>query len=194
MKDRKVLIYLLLLSTFIISMMALLVSAETNVNVKAKSSALYNPDTKSFLYQNNASAPLPLASTTKIITALIAIETLNPDEIIKIPKEAVGVEGSSLYLSDGDELTAKDLIYGVLLQSANDAATALALHVSGDISSFAAKRTASSASSNTTSRGASSSFNSIVCFVSLIIYASLLSSFSSVAGASNSLSEDSPGT
>ena len=141
MKDRKVLIYLLLLSTFMISMMALLVSAETNVNVKAKSSALYNPDTKSFLYQNNASTPLPLASTTKIITALIAIETLNPEEIIKITKEAVGVEGSSLYLSDGDELTAKDLIYGVLLQSANDAATALALHISGDISSFAAKMT-----------------------------------------------------
>ena len=141
MRDSKTLIYLLLLSTFLLSMMALLVSAESGTSTNAKSSALYNPDTKSFLYQNNADCRLPMASTTKIVTALIAIETLPLDEIITVPREAVGIEGSSLYLSVGDKLTVKDLIYGVLLQSANDAATVLALRISGDIQAFAERRT-----------------------------------------------------
>lgn len=141
MRDKKTLLYLLILSTFLIAMMALLASAETGVNTRAKSSALYNPDTNSFLHQNNSNQRLPMASTTKIVTALIAIETLDPDEIIRVPKDAVGVEGSSLYLKEDDELTVKDLIYSVLLQSANDAATALALCISGNIDDFAVKMT-----------------------------------------------------
>ena len=130
---------MLILSTFLISMMALLAYADTGVGGRATSSALYNPDTKSFLYQNNANKRLPMASTTKIVTALIAIETLDQDELLTIPKEAVGVEGSSLYLTENDQLTVKDLVYAVLLQSANDAATALALRISGSIPAFAEK-------------------------------------------------------
>ena len=141
MKDRKTILYLLILSTFLLSMLTLLAYADTGVNTKAHSSALYNPDTKSFLYLNNANERLPMASTTKIVTALIAIETLDPNEIIRVPKEAVGVEGSSLYLMENDELTVKDLIYGVLLQSANDAATVLALRISGSTSDFAKRMT-----------------------------------------------------
>ena len=141
MRDRKTLLYLLILSTFLIAMMALLASAETGVNTRAKSSVLYSPDINSFLHQNNSNQRLPMASTTKIVTALIAIETLDPDEIIRVPKEAVGVKGSSLYLKEDDELTVKDLIYSVLLQSANDAATALALCISGNIDDFAVKMT-----------------------------------------------------
>ena len=137
MKDFKTLIYFLILSTFLLSMMALLASAESGVSVRAKSSALYSPDTKSFIYQRNANEKLPMASTTKIMTGLIAIETLDLNEIITVPKEAVGTEGSSLYLKENDELTAKDLIYGVLLQSANDAATVLAIRISGSVSDFA---------------------------------------------------------
>ena len=116
MKDRRTILYLLILSTFLLSMMALLAYADTGMNTEARSSALYNPDTKSFLYENNASQRLPMASTTKMVTALIAIETLDFDEIIRVPKDAVGVEGSSLYLAENDELTVKDLVYGVLLQ------------------------------------------------------------------------------
>ena len=137
MRDRKTLLYLLILSTFLIAMMALLASAETGVSTRAKSSTLYSPDTDSFLYRNNSDLRLPMASTTKIVTALIAIEALDPEEVIRIPKEAVGVEGSSLYLKEDDELTVRDLIYSVLLQSANDAATALALCISGNIDDFA---------------------------------------------------------
>ena len=141
MKDKKTILYLLILSTFLLSMMALLAYADTEITVRARSSALYNPDTKSFLYQSDADVRLPMASTTKIVTALLAIENLNFDEIIKVPKEAVGIEGSSLYLAENDEITVKDLVYGVLLQSANDAATVLALRISGSIPEFADKMT-----------------------------------------------------
>lgn len=139
MRDRKTLLYLLILSTFLLSMMALLASAETGIKDKARSSALYNPDTRSFLYQSNSDLRLPMASTTKIVTALIAIESLDLDERVTVTKDAVGVEGSSLYLSEGDVLSVRDLVFGVLLQSANDAATVLALHTSGSISAFAEK-------------------------------------------------------
>ena len=141
MKDRKTILYLLILSTFLLSMMALLAYAQTGVSTGAKSSALYNPDTKSFIYQNNANMRLPMASTTKIVTALLAIESLDFTETVRVPKEAVGVEGSSLYLKENDELTVKDLVYSVLLQSANDAATVLALRISGNIPDFAVKMT-----------------------------------------------------
>lgn len=138
MKDRRTLIYMLILSTFLLSMMALLASADTGMT-NAKSSSLYNVNTKTFLYRDNSEIKLPMASTTKIVTALIAIETLDPDEIIKVPKDATGIEGSSIYLKEGDKISVSDLIYSVLLQSANDAATVLALRISGDVNSFADK-------------------------------------------------------
>ena len=137
MKDKKTFLYLLILSIFLLSMMTLLASAETGMNTGAKSFALYNPDTKTFLYQSNANERMPMESTTKIVTALIAIEELDLDEIIQVPKEAIGIEGSSLYLKENDELSVKDLVYGVLLQSANDAATVLAIRISGSIEAFA---------------------------------------------------------
>ena len=141
MKDKRTLIYFLMLSTFFFSMMALLATADTSGSSSARSSTLYNPDTRTFIYKNNADIKLPMASTTKIMTALIAIEELDLSETISVPTEAVGVEGSSVYLKDGDMLTAKDLIYSVLLQSANDAAAALAIHISGNIPAFAEKMT-----------------------------------------------------
>ena len=141
MREKRTLLYLLILSTFFIAMMALLASANTGTHTGARSSALYSPDTNSFLYSKNADQRLPMASTTKIVTALIAIESLDFKERIKVQKEAVGVEGSSLYLKENDELTAEDLIYSVLLQSANDAATVLALRISGSVQDFADRMT-----------------------------------------------------
>ena len=137
MRDKRTILYLLILSTFFISMMALLAYAESDINTGAKSSALYNPDTGSFLYRKNANQRLPMASTTKIMTALIAIEDLDPDSMVRVTNDAVGIEGSSLYLKAGDEITVKDLIYGVLLQSANDAAAVLAIEISGTLDNFA---------------------------------------------------------
>ncbi|MGM9636509.1 MAG: D-alanyl-D-alanine carboxypeptidase family protein [Eubacteriales bacterium] len=89
------------------------------------------------LYTKNSDVRLPMASTTKIMTALVAIEQLPADSVITVPKEAVGVEGSSAYLIAGEQITLTDLLYALLLQSANDAATAIAIAVSGSVESFA---------------------------------------------------------
>ncbi len=140
MKDFRItLIYLILISIFLLSMMSLIAySATDNENeISAKSFLLYNPDTNTVITEKNADIKLPMASTTKIMTALLAIEKLDPKDKVTVPMEAVGIEGSSLYLSEGDKINAEDLIYSVLLQSANDAAAALAIQISGDIASFA---------------------------------------------------------
>ncbi len=80
---------------------------------------------------------LPMASTTKTMTALVCVENCNLDEVVTIPKAAVGIEGSSIYLKEGEKLTVKELLYGLMLRSGNDAATALALHVAGSVENFA---------------------------------------------------------
>lgn len=136
MKERKTLLYLVILSMFFLSMLTLLASAKTS-EIKAKSSAVYSPDIRSFLYQSNMNVKLPMASTTKIVTALVALETIDPNKVITISKDSVGIEGSSLYLEEGDKIAALDLVYAVLLQSANDAAVALAIEISGSIDEFA---------------------------------------------------------
>lgn len=91
------------------------------------------------LYAKNAFRRRPMASTAKILTAIAAIENY-PDlnKKVKIPRKAVGVEGSSLYLKEGEEISVKDLLYGLMLRSGNDCAVALAITVSGDVDKFAA--------------------------------------------------------
>lgn len=90
------------------------------------------------LMAKNADARLPMASTTKLMTALVAIESLPMQTVIKIPASAVGIEGSSIYLTEGEELTLEALLYALMLESANDAATAIAIAVAGSTDSFAA--------------------------------------------------------
>ncbi len=88
----------------------------------------------------NENLRLPNASTTKIVTAITVIEnTENLDKAVEIPKEAVGVEGSSIYLVEGEKMSVRDLLYGLMLQSGNDAATALAIVTCGNVQSFTAK-------------------------------------------------------
>lgn len=88
------------------------------------------------LREGNADAKLPMASTTKIMTALIIVEDCNLDEILTVSKEAAGVEGSSIYLKAGEEIDVRDLVYGLMLRSGNDSAAALAIHHSGSIEKF----------------------------------------------------------
>lgn len=89
------------------------------------------------LYAHNADASLPMASTTKIMTALVAIESGDVERIVKIPQEAVGVEGSSAYLIAGEEMRISELLHALMLESANDAAVALAVTVAGSVDAFA---------------------------------------------------------
>ena len=78
-----------------------------------------------------------IASTTKIMTALIVCEQCNVLDRTRIPKEAVGIEGSSMYLKEGEVLTLQELLYGLMLSSGNDAAVALAIYCGGTVEGFA---------------------------------------------------------
>ncbi len=107
-------------------------------DISAQHAALYEPTTGTFLYEKDGSTPAPMASTTKIMTALVAIEQGGDlNAAVSVPSEACGVEGSSLYLQAGECLSLLDLLYGLLLQSANDAAVAIAIHTSGSVEAFA---------------------------------------------------------
>lgn len=90
------------------------------------------------LWSRNADEKMSPASTTKVMTTLVAIEALPLSHRVTIPAEAVGVEGSSVYLTEGEEFTLEELLYCVMLESANDAATAVALAVAGSVEAFAA--------------------------------------------------------
>ncbi len=90
-----------------------------------------------FLHEKNAEARLPMASTTKILTAVIAIEDCDLGEEVEVPAEAARAEGSSAYLRAGERISVRDLLYGLMLRSGNDCAVTLAIHHSGSLGRFA---------------------------------------------------------
>lgn len=109
----------------------------SELGLSAESAILIDADDKSVIYQRHAHRKMGMASTTKIMTALVALELLPFDKIISIPREAVGIEGSSVYLCEGELLSVEQLLYALMLASANDAATALAIAASGSVEAFA---------------------------------------------------------
>jgi len=135
--NRNRFILLLLMLALVFSLFTVFIYSEEKPKTSAKAAVLYQPQTETFIYNKEENRRLPMASTTKIMTALIALESLSPDEYITVDDRAIGTEGSSIYLRRGEKLLAIDLIYSVLLQSANDAASALAYEIAGDIESFA---------------------------------------------------------
>ncbi len=106
-------------------------------SVSAESAILIDATYGVVLYEKNADAILPMASTTKIMTALTALSSMDPQTRITISPEAIGVEGSSIYLVEGEVLTLEELLYALLLESANDAAVAIALAIDGSVEAFA---------------------------------------------------------
>lgn len=106
--------------------------------VSAQSAILWDGTYGIPLWEKDADICLPMASTTKIMTALTAVRNADPDRTVTVPREAVGIEGSSVYLAEGEQLTLRQLLYALLLQSANDAATAIAIAVGGSVPEFAA--------------------------------------------------------
>ncbi|MCL2821947.1 MAG: D-alanyl-D-alanine carboxypeptidase [Firmicutes bacterium] len=89
------------------------------------------------LYGHNYNSKRPMASVTKILTAITVLENCTDiSKPISIPKQAVGVEGSSIYLAEGEKISTLDLLYGLMLQSGNDCAVALAVSTSGNIKDF----------------------------------------------------------
>ncbi|MBQ8426905.1 MAG: D-alanyl-D-alanine carboxypeptidase [Clostridia bacterium] len=94
-------------------------------------------NTNRVLYDDNAQEKKYMASTTKILTAIIIIENCNLSDIVTVTSKTVGVEGSSIYLEAGENITVKDLLYGLMLRSGNDCAETLAVYCSGSIENFA---------------------------------------------------------
>ena len=110
----------------------------------AEGAILIDTKDKTVLFEKNADKKLYPASTTKIMTALVALETLEEigagqDSRVTVPDEAAGLEGSSVYLKAGQQVTMEELLYGMMLQSGNDAAAAVAICCGGDMETFVEK-------------------------------------------------------
>lgn len=108
-------------------------------SVSAKSAILLDAGSGRVLYAENADEPRLIASTTKIMTGLLVCENCDPEQIVAVPDAAVGVEGSSMYLQKGETLTIRELLYGMMLRSGNDAANALAILLDGSTEAFAVR-------------------------------------------------------
>ncbi len=107
------------------------------LGISAHSAVVIDSLTGDVIYEKNAYERRRMASTTKIMTAICALENGNPDDMVKVHPSAVGVEGSSMYLGHGEVISLRDLTYGLMLASGNDAAVAIAMHISGSIEAFA---------------------------------------------------------
>lgn len=105
--------------------------------ISSLSAVVYLPENGQVLYEKDGDTRRPMASTTKLMTALVAAETLDLSAELTVSAEAVRVEGSSLGLRGGDRITGQDLLTGMLLESGNDAANAVALTVEDSLEAFA---------------------------------------------------------
>lgn len=105
--------------------------------VYSKSAIVFDRNTKSILYEKDINTKRAMASTTKIMTCIIILENGNLNDTVKISQKSANTGGSRLGLKKNDSITVKDLLYGLMLRSGNDAAVALAEYMSGSIEEFA---------------------------------------------------------
>lgn len=96
------------------------------INIRARSSVLLNATTLDLLYEKNSRQPVPIASTTKIMTAIVVLENYQPQTVIKVPKKAVRQIGTKMGLKTHEKITVENLLWGMMLPSGNDAAFTLA--------------------------------------------------------------------
>lgn len=104
--------------------------------ISAQKAIVVDGQTGHVLFEKSADERSLIASTTKIMTALVVCERCNVLDRVRIPKEAVGIEGSSMYLQEGEILTVQELLYGLMLHSGNDAAVVLAIYCGGTVEGF----------------------------------------------------------
>ncbi|MDK2799906.1 MAG: hypothetical protein PWQ70_1525 [Clostridiales bacterium] len=107
------------------------------IDISASSAVVMDTVTGRVLYEKNAHQKRPMASTTKIMTAIVALENGNLNDIVTTSAKAAYVEGSSIWLEEGEKQRLEDLIYGLLLSSGNDAAIVIAEHIGGSVEEFA---------------------------------------------------------
>lgn len=111
--------------------------AAQSLSVSAGGAVLIEAGSNKVLYSVNPHRKLPMASTTKVMTALLAIENCDLDTLFTVPDEAYGIEGSSIYLEKDEQISVRDLLYGLMLSSGNDAAVTLAINIGGSVQGFA---------------------------------------------------------
>ncbi|EKQ56343.1 MULTISPECIES: D-alanyl-D-alanine carboxypeptidase family protein [unclassified Clostridium] len=134
-------ISLLLLSLILTQVMSFGVNAKNktdlNFRVNARCAIALDKESGTILYEQNAYEIVPMASTTKILTSLIAIEQGNLDKKVTISKKAVSIRGSRVGYKENEEISMKELIFGLMFKSGNDAAIAIAEELGGSIEGFA---------------------------------------------------------
>jgi D-alanyl-D-alanine carboxypeptidase (penicillin-binding protein 5/6) len=108
----------------------------TSITITGQAAVLMETRTGKILWQRNKDLSLAPASTTKILTALVVIERSKASDVVTVPVEATVATGGTAHLRAGERLSVEQLLYGMLLGSANDAAIALANHASGSVARF----------------------------------------------------------
>lgn len=107
------------------------------LHISAQGAALIDVKSGRILFEKNGDQKMRIASLTKIMTAIVAIENGNLEDMVTTSDNAYGTEGSSIYLKRGEQLTLEDMLYGLMLRSGNDAAVAIAEHIGGSVEGFA---------------------------------------------------------
>ena len=128
----------LVVVTFITSAILLYIPINTKAfgPVSASSAVLMEQQSGRILYEKEAHEVRRIASITKIMTAILAIESGKLNDSVKVTENAVRAEGSSIYLKPGETIKLEDLVYGMMLRSGNDSAVAIAEHVGGSLEGF----------------------------------------------------------
>ena len=128
----------LVVVTFITSVMLLSIptNAKASVSVSASSAILMEQQSGRILFEKEAHEVRRIASITKIMTAILAIESGKLNEKVKVSENALRAEGSSIYLKLDEKVKLEDLVYGLMLRSGNDAAVAIAEYVGGSLDGF----------------------------------------------------------
>lgn len=120
--------------------MSKFIEASSNINsqlkINSRSAIIYDRNSRIVLYGKNENEKRKMASTTKIMTCIIVLESSNLEDIVTVSSKAANTGGSRLGLKTNDKISVKHLLYGLMLCSGNDAAVALAEHVGGNISRF----------------------------------------------------------
>lgn len=114
------------------------VFGENEPEINARSAIVMDFDSGRVLYEKNAWIKRPMASTTKVMTAIVALENGNMDDIVTVSKKAASIHGSVIHLTAGEKLSFRELMYGLMMRSGNDAAIAIAEHVGGSVEGFVA--------------------------------------------------------
>ena len=122
--------------TVVLMLCSILPCQSKAVSTSAAAAILVDADSGRVLYEQNTDAKMLIASTTKIMTALVAIREGNLSDMVTVKREATLTEGSSMYLKEGEQLTLETLLYGLMLCSGNDAAVVIAEQVGGSQAGF----------------------------------------------------------